>query len=82
MFVVYVLKSCKFDKSYVGQTRDIVERFAQHNSEHKGYTNKYKPWYIIYLERYLDREKAVKREKYLKSFSGRKFLKTIFSKYK
>lgn len=81
MFIVYVLKSCNYKKSYTGFTSDIVERYKEHNSEHVGYTNKYRPWYIIHMEKYENREDAIKREKYLKTLTGRKFLRKIFKDF-
>ena len=39
------------------------------------------PWKLIYYEAYLEREDAMGRERYLKSGSGRKFLKTQLRRY-
>jgi predicted GIY-YIG superfamily endonuclease len=39
------------------------------------------PWKLIYYEAYLEREDALGRERYLKSGSGRKFLKKQLRHY-
>jgi putative endonuclease len=78
MYFVYVLKSIKFAKTYTGITDDINRRLNGHNESHTGYTNKYKPWVILYTEKCRDRIEARGREKYLKSATGRKWIKEKF----
>jgi putative endonuclease len=78
---VYILKSINFLKTYVGHTSDINLRLIQHNAGYSKYTSKYKPWKIIYTEIFPDSIVARKREKYLKSAVGRRWIKReIFSK--
>ncbi len=79
MYFVYILKSKVAKKSYVGMTDNIERRLREHNSGKSFFTKNYFPWEIIHKEMYGTREEARKREKYLKSGSGRKFLKTIFN---
>lgn len=74
-FVVYILYSKKFIKHYTGFTSNIIERFKSHNSlETKGYTLKFRPWEVIYVELFYSKSDAMKREKYLKSGVGREFI--------
>ena len=43
-FVVYILYSEKFNKTYTGFTSNLIERFKSHNLlETKGYTLKFRP---------------------------------------
>lgn len=71
MYFVYLLES-KIDKSwYIGKTGDIRRRLLEHNRGHSIYTNKKKPWKIIFLECYINDRDAQGREKYLKSGAGR-----------
>jgi len=79
MFVVYILKSKIARKSYVGFTNNIERRLREHNSGNHFYTKRYKPWEIIHKEEFENFEKAIKREKFLKSTSGRRFLKKLFN---
>ena len=79
MYIVYVLKSKNFPKSYVGITDNLERRLAQHNDSNSFYTKRYVPWFVIYKEEYENRVEARTREKYLKSAAGRKFLrKNVF----
>jgi len=79
-YFVYILKSKSARKSYVGMTNDVDRRLAEHNSGKHFYTKRYLPWEMIYSESCGNLESARKREKYLKSATGRKFLKEIFEK--
>ncbi|HVZ76144.1 MAG TPA: GIY-YIG nuclease family protein [Candidatus Paceibacterota bacterium] len=80
MFWIYVLKSEKFDISYVGSAENIERRLIQHNNGVSKFTKKYRPWKVIYSESYTTRSDALQREKFLKSKSGRKFLKSVVFK--
>ena len=72
-FVVYILYSEKFKKNYTGFTSNLIERFKSHNFlETKGYTPKYRPWTVIYVEFFNSKTEAIKREKYLKNRNGKR----------
>ena len=78
MFVVYVLKSKIAKKSYVGVTNDMERRLKEHNAGKHFYTKRYTPWEVIHKEEFGNFPDAKNREKYLKSTTGRRFLKKIF----
>ncbi|MFD3275113.1 GIY-YIG nuclease family protein [Aquirufa echingensis] len=64
MFVTYVLYSATFDKIYIGYTSDLISRFHSHNSLAKsGYTIRFRPWKVIYVEFFDIKSDAMKREK-------------------
>ena len=76
----YVLISESTGKIYIGQTNNLYTRLKRNNKElptkSTSYTQKHKgPWKLIYKERYNTRTEAKKREKQLKSYQGRKFIK-------
>lgn len=76
MAYVYILKSVEFQKTYVGSTpRPLELRLAEHNYGHCDYTKRYKPWKLIYSEKFDSLQEARLREKYFKSGAGRKFIK-------
>lgn len=80
MYTVYAIVSDSSGKIYIGQTVDIENRLVQHNStseKHVGmYTLKNKgPWRLIHSESFETRTEALKREKQLKSFRGREWIK-------
>lgn len=75
MFTVYVLYSVSFNKIYIGYTSNLDERMLSHNSlSKKGYTLKFRPWRLVHTEEFAVKADAIKREKELKSATGRKFI--------
>ena len=73
-FIVYILYSKKFDKTYVGYTSSLIERFKSHNELAKfGYTVRFRPCEVVYLEVFQTKTQAIVREKCFKSGHGRKF---------
>ena len=75
MFYTYVLKSIKDKKLYIGFTEDIDKRLKEHNSGNVKSTLVRRPLKLVYLEACLNKDKAIKREKYFKTGFGRRFLK-------
>jgi putative endonuclease len=75
-FVVYVLFSKKFDRTYTGETSNLISRFKSHNKlGQRGWTLRYRPWIVILVEFYVTRKEALYREKYLKTGVGREWIK-------
>ena len=77
MFFVYAIKSQKDGRIYVGFTNDLPKRLEEHNSGKTKSTKGFRPWKLIYSEEIQTREMARKREKYLKSGTGKEFLKSL-----
>lgn len=67
MFYVYVLKSKKDKKFYIGFTPDLRLRLQKHNNGKVPSTSYRRPLELIYYEAYKDKETAIRREKQLKS---------------
>jgi putative endonuclease len=81
MFYVYVLRSESDLGFYIGYSADLKRRLWAHKRGGAQATSYRAPWKLIYYEAYLEREDALGRERYLKSGSGRKFLKTQLRRY-
>ena len=79
MFYVYVIKSFKDGKIYVGHTNDLKERIKQHNNGLVKSTRSRKPFKLLYYEASNILEDAVRREKSLKTGFGRRYLKSRLS---
>jgi len=80
MIFVYGLKNAINDEVYVGITSSPDRRVAEHNSGKNRYTKAFMPWSVFYTEQQLDYPSARRREKYLKSAAGKRFLKRLISK--
>ncbi|MFA5136025.1 MAG: GIY-YIG nuclease family protein [Patescibacteria group bacterium] len=79
MYNIYVLYNKKHNKIYIGQTKNLKERLRLHKGVFfkKSFTSRFDgEWTLIYKEEVVDRKKALEREKQLKSFRGREFIKT------
>ena len=74
---VYVIESQKDKRLYVGMSKQVENRLKEHNAGHVTSTKGYRPWKLLYREEVGDRPLARQREKYLKSGSGKEYLKTI-----
>jgi len=81
MHYVYVLRSGKDAGFYIGYSANLRKRFDQHVTGESFATSYRGPWKLIYYEAYLERDDALGRERYLKSGSGRRFLKTQLRHY-
>ncbi len=75
MFYVYVLHSDKDGLLYTGATGDLKERMEQHHSGRVISTKARLPVQLIYYEACLSQADAFRREKYLKSGPGKRYLK-------
>ena len=80
---VYVLYSEIYDKIYIGFSTDVQKRLAAHNDKRNtGWTSRYQPWEIIHSEEFDNKTAALKREKQLKTSSGRKFIWDLVIRHK
>jgi putative endonuclease len=80
-FYVYVLKSQNDGGLYIGCTRNIEERLRIHKSGSVKSTKNRLPMDLIYYEACLGKGDAFRREKYLKTAYGRRYLKSRLKDY-
>jgi putative endonuclease len=81
MFYTYVLKSKKSGRLYTGATNDLRKRLNLHNTGKSNFTNKDKPYELIYYEGCKDKSDAFAREIYLKSGMGKRFIKNRLRRF-
>lgn len=81
-YFVYVLENY-YDRSwYIGFTTDLRKRVHDHNTGKGSRTTRIKQnWRLVYFESYRNKKDAIGREKFLKSGSGRKYLKKQLANY-
>ena len=74
---VYILKSRKNERHYVGCSSDVSKRLKQHNQCESKSTAPHRPYDLIYSERYRDQKSAFSRERQIKSYKGGKAFKKL-----
>jgi putative endonuclease len=70
MYFVYILKSLVKNKNYIGSIENLNKRLNYHNSGKVKSTKAFKPWKIIYFEKFDTKAEALIREKQIKSYKG------------
>ncbi len=81
MYYVYILKSLKDHKLYIGYSINYKQRIKEHNNGRVSITKNRKPFKLIYLEGYLNQQDATTREKFFKTGWGRTHLKKVLNNY-
>ena len=80
MYFVYVLKSLKQKRYYIGHTKDLAKRLKEHNAGKTKSTKGYVPWQLVYSEKYETKSESYIREQEIKKYKGCiKFKKLINS---
>lgn len=80
-YYVYVLQFKDSKELYKGYTKDLKLRLEQHNKGLVESTKNKGPCKLIYYEACLSQQDATHREKYLKQYLGRLFLKNRLKSY-
>lgn len=75
MHYTYVLLSQRDGRFYVGYTAKLRERLAAHNKGQITSTKYRVPFTLIYYEACRGQKDALRREKYLKTAYGKRYLK-------
>ena len=81
MNYVYVLLSEKDGHFYIGSTNNLKRRFKEHENGNVISTKERRPLLLIYYEAGISENDARRREKYLKSGMGRKYIKNRLKDY-
>ena len=81
MYYIYVLQSKKDNKFYTGFTRDLNRRVEEHNAEISNATIERTPLKLVYYEFCLNQKDAMKREKYLKTTWGKRYINNRIQNY-
>ena len=81
MFYTYVLISKKDGNYYTGYTKDLKVRFEEHDKGQVASTKERRPLELIYYEACLSQQDAIRREKYLKTYHGKMFIKRRLKSY-
>jgi putative endonuclease len=71
MFHVYVLRSRKTGRRYVGSCEDFEDRLRRHNNRESKATRHGVPWVVLHVEDFETRAAASAKERYYKTGCGR-----------
>jgi putative endonuclease len=80
MYYIYILHSPVKDRFYIGSTSNPEGRLIAHNHpRNKGWTKRFQPWIMVYTEAFDSKSKALAREKLLKSYKSKDYLKKLIA---
>jgi putative endonuclease len=81
MHYVYVIQSSRDKKFYVGSTNDLKRRVKQNNDGLVPATKRRRPLKLVYYEACISKNDAIRREKYLKTAWGKRYIKNRLEDY-
>ncbi|PIU37397.1 endonuclease [Candidatus Roizmanbacteria bacterium CG_4_8_14_3_um_filter_34_9] len=70
IFYVYIIKSSKTNKYYIGYTNNLERRLFEHNHNNTQSLKNKGPFILIYKEQFINKLDATKRERQIKSYKG------------
>ncbi|MCX5716035.1 MAG: GIY-YIG nuclease family protein [Candidatus Omnitrophica bacterium] len=80
MYYVYIIKSSKDSRHYIGYTNNLERRLSEHNKGKSKSVMRRGPFTIVYYETIKTEIDAIHREKQIKSYKGGKAFKRLLSK--
>lgn len=79
MYWLYVLANRLTDRYYIGSTDNIKRRLRQHKRGHTRTTRILGTYELVYKEEYGTLEEARLREKKLKTYKSKKYIKWLIA---
>jgi putative endonuclease len=80
-YFVYVLKSEKDNNFYTGFSENLYKRIEEHDAGRVESTMYRGPFKLVYYEACLNKKDALKRERYLKTAWGKRYIKSRLSNW-
>ena len=77
MYYTYILYATKYDRYYVGQTNSISKRLVRHNAGYVKSTKKFKPWKMVYYEKFITRKESLRKETEIKKWKSKKMIQKL-----
>jgi len=81
MFYVYILQSKLDENFYTGITENLKARLKNHSYGRVSSTKNRRPLKLVYFEGCLSKKDAIKRELYLKTAWGKRYIKNRIKNY-
>ena len=79
MYYVYILRSLKDNRYYIGSTSDVQKRLAFHNAGLQRSTRYRIPFELVYQEIHNSKHEALKREHQIKAMKGGEGFKRLIA---
>jgi len=76
---LYILKSAKNSRYYVGSTNDLDRRLAEHDRGKTKYTKYAGPFDLVYQEKFDTLKQARQREYQIKKLKSRKYIEDLIA---
>lgn len=76
-YFLYILQSEIKETYYIGASDDPEKRCFFHNRDSKGYTQRYRPWKIIYIHPFDTKEEALAAERKVKGWKSKKMIRYL-----
>ncbi len=76
MHYVYLLQ-CKNGDIYTGRSDDLRRRISEHHAGKVTSTQHLRPLTLLHYEAFLAKEDSIRREKYLKTSTGKRMVKLM-----
>lgn len=77
MYYVYALKSKKYNRIYIGFSKQIKKRLHKHKQGNVYSTKRMGELELVFYEAMISKKDALRREKYLKTTKGKRALKIM-----
>jgi len=78
-YYLYVLYSSSINQYYIGVSNNPEQRVQYHNTAHKGWTRRGRPWGLVYMKSFSSKRDAMKWEKWVKLQKKRSIIKKIIA---
>ena len=80
MYYLYILKNEKTDRYYIGSTNNLTRRVEEHKQGKTRTTKVLGTLSLVYSEEFTTEKEARDREKKLKSYKSKKYLKWLIDR--
>lgn len=75
----YILLSEQQEKYYYGSSDNPDRRLPHHNNENKGFTQRFRPWKIVYRHEFATRREAEAAERVGKGWKSKKMTRLLIN---
>jgi putative endonuclease len=79
MPALYILRSTRTGRFYIGSAMSLPERLAEHERGHSPYTRHRGPWRLVYTEPYEVLAHARRREREIKTWKSRRLIEELIT---